>query len=105
MAKELNPYSTSGSADYNEDINKYMMDLGQGAFKTPLAEEGATGPMQTTQTNPANGTSVKTGETASNINNTVPNVYGAGTGTINDVVSNNDTILKNEDEDPNQYIA
>jgi len=104
MAKELNPYSTSGSADYNENINKYMMDLGQSAFKTPLAEEGAIGPAQTTQTNPADGTSVKTGETTNNIDNTVPDVYGAGTGTINDV-TNNDTIMYNKDEDPNKFIA
>lgn len=103
MAKELNPYSTSGSADYNEDINKYMMDIGQGAFKTPLAQEGAIGPNETTQTNVANGQSVKTGETASNIDNTVPEVYGPGTGTVNDVDSN--TILYNEDEDPNKFIA
>ncbi len=103
MAKELNPYSTSGSADYNENINKYMMDLGQSAFKTPLSQEGAVGPPRTTQINPADGTSVKTGETTSNIDNTIPEVYGPGTGTVNDVDSN--TTLYNEDEDPNKFIA
>tara|TARA_R100000805_G_scaffold11644_1_gene13282 strand:+ start:371 stop:670 length:300 start_codon:yes stop_codon:yes gene_type:complete len=99
MAKELNPYSTSGSADYNENINKYMMDLDP--FKTPLSQEGAVGPAQTTQINPADGTSVKTGETTSNIDDNIPKVYGPGPG--NDVDSN--TILYNEDEDPNKFIA
>ena len=104
MAKELNPYSTSGSADYNENINKYMMDLGQSAFKTPLSQEGAVGPAQTTQINPADGTSVKTGETTSNIDNTVPEVYGSGSNTINDVTDTS-TINYDTDENPNIYTA
>ena len=104
MAKSLNPYSTSGSTEYNENINKYMMDLGQGSANVPLPQENAIGPTQTTQTNPADGMSVTTGETASNIDKTVPEVYGAGTGTINDVTDNS-TINYDTDENPNLYTA
>jgi len=112
MAKELNPYSTSQSANANPSIQNYMMDLGQSPYGAPLPQENAVGPSITQQTNPADGSQVTTGENDVAINSQIPKPYGPGTGVeanpLGAAASSaapTDTIIANKDENPNEFIA
>ena len=76
----------------NSGVQDYMMNLGM------LPQQNAVGPPITTNTNPANGSTVTTGETTTDIDNTIPEVYGPGTG------AETSTMNVNKDESPMDYI-
>ena len=64
-----------------------------------LPQQNAVGPPLTTNVNPQDGSLVETGETNTQIDNVIPDVYGPGTG------ADTSTMNINKDESPNDYIA